>query len=417
MALIVHKYGGTSMGSLDRIRLVAEKVKKVYDEGHGVIIVVSAMSGVTDSFINKARELNDDPPEREMDLLMSAGERESAALLAIALNKAGVPAVSFTGRQIGMVTDSMHMKARIKRVTGEKLREALAARKAPVVAGFQGVDEISGSVTTLGRGGSDTSAVAIAVAMKADVCEIYTDVDGVYTTDPNVVASARRIDRISFDEMLEMASLGAKVLQIRSVEFGKKYNMPIYVKSTFVDGGGTLVTSEVKEMEDVMVAAVAYDRNQAKITVSGVPDRPGIAAAIFGRVAEKEINVDMIIQNVSEGGLTDISFTVPKNEVKKAVAQIESINNDIGARGVIADDGIGKVSVIGVGMRSHSGVAAKMFKSLADAGINIMMISTSEIKVSCVVAADEVDRAVRILHEAFELALPPNERSYKTVRK
>ena len=417
MALIVRKYGGTSMGSLDRIRLVAEKIKKVYDEGHEVIVVVSAMSGVTDSFINKAKELNDDPPEREMDLLMSAGERESAALLAIALNKAGVPAVSFTGRQIGMVTDSMHTKARIRRVTGEKLKETLSARKVPVVAGFQGVDEISGSVTTLGRGGSDTSAVAIAVAMKADVCEIYTDVDGVYTTDPNVVASARRIDRISFDEMLEMASLGAKVLQIRSVEFGKKYDMPIYVKSTFVDGGGTLVTSEVKEMEDVMVAAVAYDRNQAKITVAGVPDRPGIAATIFGRVAEKEINVDMIIQNVSENGLTDISFTVPKNEVKKAVAQIETINKDIGARAVIADDKIGKVSVIGVGMRSHSGVAAKTFKALADAGINIMMISTSEIKVSCVVASDEVDRAVRVLHEAFELALPPNERSYKTVRK
>ena len=417
MALIVHKYGGTSMGSLDRIRLVAEKVKKVYDEGHSLVVVVSAMSGVTDSFVNKAKDLNDDPPEREMDLLMSAGERESAALLAIALNKIGVPAESFTGRQIGMVTDSMHTKARIKRVTGEKLKETLASRKVPVVAGFQGVDEKSGSVTTLGRGGSDTSAVAIAVAMKADVCEIYTDVDGVYTTDPNIVASARRIDRISFDEMLEMASLGAKVLQIRSVEFGKKYDMPIYVKSTFVDGNGTLVTSEVKEMEDVMVAAVAYDRNQAKITVAGVPDRPGIAATIFGRVAEKEINVDMIIQNVSENGLTDISFTVPKNEAKKAVAQIESINKDIGARGVIADDKIGKVSVIGVGMRSHSGVAAKTFKSLADAGINIMMISTSEIKVSCVVAADEVDRAVRILHEAFELALPPNERSYKTVKK
>lgn len=417
MALIVHKYGGTSMGSLDRIRRVAEKVKKVYDEGHGIIVVVSAMSGVTDSFVNKAKELNDDPPDREMDLLMSAGERESAALLAIALNKIGVPAESFTGRQIGMVTDSLHTKARIKRVTGEKLTAALAARKVPVVAGFQGVDEVSGSVTTLGRGGSDTSAVAIAVAMKADACEIYTDVDGVYTTDPNVVASARRIDRISFDEMLEMASLGAKVLQIRSVEFGKKYDMPIYVKSTFVDGNGTLVTSEVREMEDVMVAAVAYDRNQAKITVSGVPDRPGIAATIFGRVAEKEINVDMIIQNVSEGGLTDISFTVPKNEVKKAVAQIESINKDIGARGVIADDKIGKVSVIGVGMRSHSGVAAKTFKALADAGINILMISTSEIKVSCVVVADDVDRAVRILHEAFELALPPNERSYKAVKK
>ncbi|MBI4666776.1 MAG: aspartate kinase [Nitrospinae bacterium] len=417
MALIVQKYGGTSMGSLERIRNVAAKVKKVYEQGHDVVVVVSAMSGVTDGLINQAKDLNDDPPEREMDLLMSSGERISSALLSIALNKAGVPSVSFTGRQIGMITDSFHMKARIKKITGEKLKDALAARKVAVVAGFQGVDEATGNVTTLGRGGSDTSAVAIAVAMKAGCCEIYTDVDGVYTTDPNIVPNARRIDCISFDEMLEMASLGAKVLQIRSVEFGKKYNMPIWVKSTFSDGKGTLVTSEVKEMEDVLVAAVAHDRNQAKITVSGVPDKPGVAATIFGKVAEQEINVDVIIQNVSEKGLTDISFTVPKNEVKKAISLIEPTLREIGAREVAADDQIGKVSIIGVGMRSHSGVAAKAFKALADGGINIMMISTSEIKVSCVVAAEEVDRAVRILHDAFELGRAPEERSYHSLKK
>lgn len=405
------------MGSLERIRNVAAKVKKVYEQGHDVVVVVSAMSGVTDGLINQAKDLNDDPPEREMDLLMSSGERISSALLSIALNKAGVPSVSFTGRQIGMITDSFHMKARIKKITGEKLKDALAARKVAVVAGFQGVDEATGNVTTLGRGGSDTSAVAIAVAMKAGCCEIYTDVDGVYTTDPNIVPNARRIDCISFDEMLEMASLGAKVLQIRSVEFGKKYNMPIWVKSTFSDGKGTLVTSEVKEMEDVLVAAVAHDRNQAKITVSGVPDKPGVAATIFGKVAEQEINVDVIIQNVSEKGLTDISFTVPKNEVKKAISLIEPTLREIGAREVAADDQIGKVSIIGVGMRSHSGVAAKAFKALADGGINIMMISTSEIKVSCVVAAEEVDRAVRILHDAFELGRAPEERSYHSLKK
>ncbi|MBI5815679.1 MAG: aspartate kinase [Nitrospinae bacterium] len=417
MALIVHKYGGTSVGSLDRIKHVAQKVKKARENGDKIVVVVSAMSGVTDGLIKQAHELAGDPVEREMDLLMSSGERISAALVAIALNNIGVPAVSFTGRQIGMITDSFHMKARIKRITGEKLRDALAAGKVAVVAGFQGVDEATGSVTTLGRGGSDTSAVAIAVAMKADVCEIYTDVDGVYTTDPNVVPGARRIDAISFDEMLEMASLGAKVLQIRSVEFGKKYNMPIYVKSTFIDGKGTLVTSEIKEMEDVLVSAVAFDRNQAKITVTGVPDKPGVAASIFGRVAEREINVDMIIQNVSDHGTTDISFTVPRSESKKAIELLGPVIKEIGAREITSDDQIGKVSIIGVGMRSHSGVAAKSFKSLADAGINIMMISTSEIKVSLIVAAEEVDRAVRILHETFELARPAAERTHKPGKK
>ncbi|MGK7344499.1 MAG: aspartate kinase [Candidatus Nitrospinota bacterium M3_3B_026] len=410
MALIVQKYGGTSVGSIERIRHVAKKVAEARGRGDDVIVVVSAMSGETDRLISLAHELSASPPEREMDLLMSSGERVSAALLAITLDGMGVPATSFTGRQIGMFTDAAHMKARIRRITGDRLREALGAGKVAVVAGFQGIDERTGNVTTLGRGGSDTSAVAIAVAMGADMLEIYTDVDGVYTTDPNVVPSARRIDAISFDEMLEMASLGAKVLQTRSVEFGKKYNMPIYVKSTFVDGKGTLVTSEKKKMEEVVVAAVTYDHNQAKITVAGVPDRPGIASRVFSSVAEEGINVDMIIQNISVKGLTDISFTVPKNEAPKTLEKLKNILGELGAKEVTADGDIGKVSIIGVGMKSHTGVAARAFRALADGGVNIMMISTSEIKVSCVVAEDEVERAVRILHETFQLKLPPEER-------
>jgi aspartate kinase len=410
MALIVQKYGGTSVGSIDRIRHVAERVARVKTAGDEVIVVVSAMSGETDKLIAMAREVADDPAEREMDLLMSSGERISAALLAITLNGMGIAARSFTGRQIGMMTDAVHMKARIRKITGERLREALAEGNVCVVAGFQGTDAVTGEVTTLGRGGSDTSAVAIAVAMQAACCEIYTDVDGVYTTDPRVEPKARRIDTISFDEMLEMASLGAKVLQTRSVEFGKKYDMPIWVKSTFTEGKGTLVTHEGEEMEDVVVAAVAYDRNQAKITVRGVPDTPGIAAKIFNAVAAREINVDMIIQNTSVENTTDLSFTVPTGEVKKTKQAIDGVVGDLGASGVTADEGIGKVSIIGVGMRSHTGVAAKAFTALAEGGINIMMISTSEIKVSCVVAADEIDRAVRILHDAFHLALPPAER-------
>ncbi|MDH5638653.1 MAG: aspartate kinase [Nitrospinota bacterium] len=413
MALVVQKYGGTSVANEDRIRHVAQKVALACKEGDKIIVVISAMAGETDRLIVLANKLSDNPREREMDLLMSSGERVSAALLAITLNGMGVPAISFTGRQIGMVTDSIHMKARIRKITGEKIRAALDEGKVAVVAGFQGVDEATGNVTTLGRGGSDTSAVAIAVAVKADRCEIYTDVDGVYTTDPNVVASARRIDAISFDEMLEMASLGAKVLQVRSVEFGKKYNMPIYVKSTFQDVGGTLVTQENSEMEEVVVSAVAFARDQAKITMLGIPDKPGIASKIFGAVATKQINVDMIIQNVSDQGLTDMSFTVPKNESRQTINALRPAAADIGARDITSDENIGKVSIIGVGMRSHTGVAAKAFEALAAAGINIMMISTSEIKVSCVVAGDEIDRAVRVLHDAFELALPPDQRKFK----
>ena len=411
MALIVQKYGGTSVGDLDRIRHVARKVAAAKTAGDSLVVVISAMAGETDRLISMANKLSDNPPDREMDLLMSSGERVSASLLAITLCAMGAPAVSFTGRQIGMVTDSVHTKARIRKITGESLRSALAEGKVAVVAGFQGVDEATGNVTTLGRGGTDTSAVAIAVAMKADKCEIYTDVDGVYTTDPNIVPTARRIDIIAFDEMLEMASLGAKVLQVRSVEFGKKYNMPIHVKSTFQGLGGTLVTQEMDEMEEVVVSAVAFARDQAKITLVGIPDKPGIASKIFSAVAAKEINVDMIIQNVSAHGLTDLSFTVPKNETRSTIEALKGVAKDIGAREVTSDENIGKVSIIGVGMRSHTGVAAKAFDALAAGGINIMMISTSEIKVSCVVASNEIDRAVRILHDTFELALPPEQRT------
>ncbi len=410
MALIVQKYGGTSVGDLDRIARVAQRVGRAKSDGNSLIVVVSAMSGETDKLIEMAHKLNDFPPDREMDLLMSSGERVTAALLAIALTDLGIPAISFTGRQIGLTTDSVHMKARIRRITGERLREAVAEGKVAVVAGFQGMDETSGSVTTLGRGGTDTSAVAIAVAMKADLCEIYTDVDGVYTTDPRIVPNARRLDNVSFEEMLEMASLGAKVLQTRSVEFGMKYNMPIHVKSTFTEGKGTLVSKESSEMEEVVVSAVTYDRNQAKITVTGVPDRPGIAARIFSVIADHEINVDMIIQNVSEGRSTDISFTAPKTEMNRAVNALQPLIKELDADHIATDEDIAKISVIGVGMRSHSGVAAKTFSSLADAGINIMMISTSEIKISCVIEAQEVDRAIRILHDAFSLALPPDQR-------
>ncbi|HJM82304.1 MAG TPA: aspartate kinase [Nitrospinota bacterium] len=406
MALIVQKYGGTSVASLEKIQQVARKVCKTHSEGNDIVVVVSAMSGETDRLIGLAQKLSKSPSEREMDMLMSSGERVSAALLAITLNELGTAAQSFTGRQIGMITDAVHMKARIQRITGEKLKEALTDHNVCVVAGFQGIDEKTGNVTTLGRGGSDTSAVAIAVAVKADLCEIYTDVGGVYTTDPKVVPNARKIDIISFDEMLEMASLGAKVLQVRSVEFGKKYNMPIRVKSTFEEGKGTLVTAEQKEMESVVVSAVAFARDQAKITLVGVPDKPGIAARIFNAVAEATINVDMIIQNTSAGGLTDLSFTIPKAELLKTKGLLSDTVSKVGAKKLQTDENIGKVSIIGVGMKSHSGVAAKAFSALAEGGINIMMISTSEIKVSCVVSNDELDKAVKILHDSFDLGKP-----------
>ncbi len=402
MALIVHKYGGTSVGSIEKIKNVAKKVAKVKDEGHDVIVVVSAMSGETNKLIGMANEMTERPDEREYDALISTGEQVTSTLLAIALNSIGYPAVSFQGHQIKIITDSAFTKARIQRIDSEKVRNELKAGKIIIVSGFQGVDE-HGNITTLGRGGSDTTGVAIAAALKADECIIYTDVDGVYTTDPNICPNARKLDRITYEEMLEMASLGAKVLQIRSVEFAQKYNVPLRVKSTFVENEGTLVTKEEEKVEAPLVSGVAYDKNEAKITLQGVPDKPGIATKIFTPLAEANINVDMIVQNVSAEGHTDLTFTVPKSDFKKALEIVKNTAKDIEARNVIADENIAKVSVVGVGMRSHSGVAAKMFDLLSKEGINIMMISTSEIKVSCVIDNKYTELAVRVLHDGFGL--------------
>ncbi|MEW6213588.1 MAG: aspartate kinase [Nitrospirota bacterium] len=401
--LIVQKYGGTSVGSIERIKAVSERVVRTQRKGNNVVVVVSAMSGETDKLIGLANQISTNPDAREMDLLLSSGERISAALTAIAINELGFKSVSFTGRQVGIITDEAHTKAKIERITGERVRQAIDEGIIPVIAGFQGITETS-DVTTLGRGGSDLTAVAVAAALRADLCEIYTDVDGVYTTDPSIVSNARKLDKISYDEMLELASLGAKVLQTRSVEFAKKYEVPVVVRSSFNDNPGTLVAKEDEEMEKVVVSGIAYDKNQAKITVISVHDRPGIAAKLFNAIAGANIVVDMIVQNISsDGKATDISFTVPKTDSKKALRIGEGIATELGAKGVVLREDIAKVSIIGVGMRTHSGVAAKMFETLAKHGINIMMISTSEIKVSCVIDAKYTELAVRVLHDAFEL--------------
>ena len=402
MSVIVQKYGGTSVGSVDRIKNVARRVAKTRAEGHDVVVVVSAMSGETDKLIALAQAVSESPDEREMDVLLSNGERVTIALLAMALKDIGVDARSFTGRQCGIVTDKAHTKARIESIEAKAIKKALDDGKVAVVAGFQGITEDS-DVTTLGRGGSDLTAVAVAAALKADFCDIYTDVDGVYTTDPNIVTKARKLDRVSYDEMLEMASLGAKVLQARSVEFAKKYNVPVRVLSSFTDAPGTLVTMEDESMEKVVVSGVAYDKNQAKITLSGVDDRPGVAAKLFVGIAASKINVDMIIQNIGKDGKTDISFTVPKTELKKEFAKIKAAAEAVGCLDVTVNEEIAKVSIIGVGMRTHTGVASRMFEALAKEGINIMMISTSEIKISCVVELKYTELAVRALHDAFGL--------------
>ena len=402
MALIVQKFGGTSVGNVERIRHVAGLVAKARQAGNSVVVVVSAMSGETDRLVRLAHEVADFPDEREMDMLLSTGERVTIALLAMALRAMGFDARSYTGRQVGIITDSTHTKARIARIAADRIEEALKEGIIPVVAGFQGIDEKS-DVTTLGRGGSDLTAVALAAALKADRCLIHTDVDGVYTADPNLVPTARKLEKVSYEEMLEMASLGAKVLQSRSVEFAAKYDVPVVVKSTFVDGSGTLVTKEDRDMEQVMVSGVTGDRNQAKVTFIGVPDRPGVASRIFGPIGEANILVDMIIQNVGQGDLTDLSFTIPRGDVHKTVDLANRIAKDIGARSVEIKDQIAKVSLVGVGMRSHSGVAARMFETLAREGINIMMISTSEIKISCVIDEKHLETAIRSLHEAFRI--------------
>ena len=406
MALIVQKYGGTSVGSIERIQAVAKRVIQTVKAGNSVVVVVSAMGKTTDGLVKLAHELSAKPSCREMDMLLSTGERVTIALLAMALRGRGLDARSFTGRQVGIMTDSSHTKARITKVTAERLKESLEKGVIPVVAGFQGINEQS-DVTTLGRGGSDLTAVALAGALKADRCVIFTDVDGVYTTDPNVVPSARRIEKISYEEMLEMASLGAKVLQSRSVEFAAKFNVPLEVNSSFKEGKGTLVTREDEDMEAVAVSGVTGDRNQAKVTIVGVPDKPGIAARLLGPVAKANVLVDMIIQNVSHESLTDFSFTIPRVDVKRAMPIIQDAAKAIGAKSVSVTEAIAKVSLVGVGMRSHSGVAAKMFEVLSREGVNIMMISTSEIKISCVIDEKYMELAMRALHAAFGLDLPP----------
>jgi aspartate kinase len=404
MSLIVQKYGGSSVADAAKIKTVAQRVALTVKDGHGVVVVVSAMGKTTDELIHLAHGITPRPNERELDILLATGEQVSIALLAMAIEALGHKARSFTGEQAGIRTDAAHTRARIVGIDGDKVRRALDDGHVAIVAGFQGVAADDGDVTTLGRGGSDLTAVALAAALPADVCEIYTDVDGVYTADPSIVPEARKLDRISYDEMLEMASLGARVLQSRSVEFAKKYGVPVHVRSTFKPDPGTLVTREDPNMEAVMVTGIAHDRSQAKVTIRRVPDRPGIAAQVFGTVAEQGIVVDMIVQNVSRDGNSDISFTVPRTDRGKVVATLAEVARRIGAEGVIHDDRIAKVSIVGVGMRSHSGVAARMFQALSAEGINIQMISTSEIAVSCVIEDKYTELAVRALHETFQLA-------------
>ena len=405
MALIVQKYGGTSMGSPERIGAVADRVLHARAQGHQVVVVVSAMSGETDRLIKLAKSISARPPAREMDVLLATGEQAAIALLAMALVERGVAARSYTGAQVHILTDSAHSKARILDIDDRRLRASLGRDEVVVVAGFQGVDE-TGSITTLGRGGSDTTAVALAAALKADECQIYTDVDGVYTTDPRVEPRARRLDRITFEEMLEMASLGAKVLQIRSVEFAGKYKVPLRVLSSFADGPGTLITLEDHGVEDPLISGIAFNRDEAQITVAGIPDRPGVASVIFGPIARANIEVDVIVQSIGQDGLTTMSFTVHRNDYPAAMSLLGGIAAGLGARSVGGDDQIAKISLVGVGMRSHAGVAAAMFDALAAEGINIRMISTSEIKISVIVDEKYVELAVRTLHEAFGLASP-----------
>ncbi|WP_456455917.1 aspartate kinase [Thermovibrio sp.] len=402
MALIVQKFGGTSMGSIDRIKHVAKRVLEEREKGNDVVVVVSAMAGETDRLINLVKSITSEPNERDMDFVVSTGEQVSAGLLSITLNHLGHSAVALSGWQAGIKTDRAFTKARILEIDVNRILKHLREGKIVIITGFQGITE-EGEITTLGRGGSDTSAVALAAALKADRCDIYTDVDGVYTADPRIVPEARRIPVLSYEEMLELASLGAKVLQIRSVEFAMKYGVPLRVRSTFTQDEGTLIKEEDETMERVVVRGIAHNKNEARITVVKVPDKPGIAAKLFDALAEANIPVDMIVQNVSVDGFTDISFTVDKNDASKAEKITKSIAKEIGAKEVIRDDKIAKVSVVGLGMRSHAGVAGKVFETLANYGINIIMISTSEIKISCIVDEKFTELAVRVLHEAFNL--------------
>ncbi|MGB5096384.1 MAG: aspartate kinase [Porticoccaceae bacterium] len=403
MTLIVQKYGGTSVGTIERIRAVAHKVAAARARGEDLVVVVSAMSGETNRLIVLAHEISEMPSPRELDVLVSTGEQVTIALLAMALEELGCAARSYTGGQIRILTDSAHTKARIEAIDVERMRADLAAGRVVVVAGFQGVDG-EGNITTLGRGGSDTTGVALAAALNADECQIYTDVDGVYTTDPRVVSSARRLDRITFEEMLEMASQGSKVLQIRAVEFAGKYQVPLRVLSSFTEGPGTLITlDDEDDMEKPLVSGIAFNRDEAKLTVSGVPDVPGVAYRILGPISEANIEVDVIVQNVAQDGTTSLTFTVHRNEMKKAQRILERLQESLGATSITTDDRIAKLSLVGVGMRSHAGVAARMFRALAEHNINIQMISTSEIKITVVVDEKYLELGVRALHTEFEL--------------
>ncbi len=402
MGLLVQKFGGTSVGSVERITSVAEQVAATRARGHRLVVVVSAMSGETDRLIRLARQVAPQPSPRELDVLLATGEQVTIALLCMALETRGLRARSYTGAQVHILTDSAHNKARILEIDDQRVRRDLAEGTVVVVAGFQGVDE-HGNITTLGRGGSDTTAVALAAALAADECQIYTDVDGVYTSDPRIVPEARRLDRVTYEEMLEMASLGAKVLQIRSVEFASKYSVPLRVLSSFEGGGGTLIGPEEAAMEQPLISGVTVNRDEAKLTVLGVPDRPGIAARILGPIADANIEVDMIVQNVGADGTTDFTFTVHRGDYDRALSLLGSVTSEMGARGVEGDNRIAKISVVGVGMRSHAGIAARMFRALAEEGINIRMISTSEIKISVVVDERYLELGVRTLHSAFDL--------------
>ena len=403
MALIVQKYGGTSVGDIDRIKNVAQRIKKSRDEGHGLVVVVSARSGVTNELIAKAKALTDTPNAREMDMLLAIGEQETIALTAMALHAIDIPAVSYTGAQAGIFTDQVFTKAKIKRIIPKNIQKDLKDGKVIIVAGFQGINE-EGQITTLGRGGSDLTAIALAAALKADKCEIYTDVDGVYTADPRLVKTAQKLEEISYDEMLELASLGSKVMQSRSVEFAKKFKVPFEVRSSFNTNRGTLVREETPGLENVVVRGVSVERNQAKVTITNVPDRPGIASRIFTALADASVIIDVIVQNVSVSGATDISFTLSRDELEKVGHVLDPILKDIGAGLIVKPDGIAKLSVVGIGMRSHSGVAARLFEALGNAGVNIQMISTSEIKIAVIIEEARLVEAANLAHEAFGLA-------------
>jgi len=402
MFLAVEKYGGTSVGSVERINAVADRVSASHQKGERLVVVVSAMAGETNRLLGLAEEIDSGAQAREMDVLVSTGEQVTIALLSMALNKRGIDARSYTGSQVQILTDNVHGKARILDIDAARVRDDLKNDRVVVIAGFQGVDA-EGNITTLGRGGSDTTAVAMAAALQADECRIFTDVDGVYTTDPRIVPEARRLDRITVEEMLELASQGAKVLQTRSVEFAGKYRVPLRVLSSFEEGLGTLITHEVSDMEQPLIAGIAYNRDEAKVTIRGVPDQPGVASRIFGPISAAHLNIDMIIQNVAQDGTTDLTFTVNRSEYAEAMQLLNDIAKELNARDVVGDDTLAKIAIVGVGMRSHSGVAAKMFETLATEGINIELISTSEIKISVGVNDKYLELAVRALHKAFEL--------------